>query len=312
MESHFYSFGNHYVKDKHYVSPYHPTLIFTDFEGCFKQITESLDDALVFQIKIVSKPDGKRATVALDKACSEYRKYWTDSLQVISDGKPIQQLIRENRQVAIRVNGSLIRFFEPAEMTPELCFLAVHSKGLAWIPKSLHTRELLVAAIEADSLAIEFTEQTEELCLMAIENRGMRKGSDLLAVLRKIKKLTPAIAERIVIFEGVLLSQFSHELKIANPHICQAAVYQNPYALQWVPYEVQRLPEFQSYLADALYEKGAVLQWMDPSLQTESLCSTAARSSQEAFKWMLDSMKTPAVLLNLKVEEAVYTENDEW
>jgi len=323
MDSHFYSISNHYAKGEHYVSPYHPSLIFTDFEGCFKQITLSMDDALIFQVKIVSKPNGTRATVKLDRDCLEYRKYWTDSLLIVSDGTPIKQIVREHRQEALRANGHLIRFFEPAEMTPELCFLAVLSKGqsIGSIPKTLHTRELLEAAIESDSLAIEFMDQTEELCLLAIENRGSKKGTDLLAVLRKIKILTPAIAERLVMFEGLLLSQFSSEFKIENPSVCQAAIYQNPYALQWVPYEVQRLPEFNEPLFQALFEKGAILQWMDTSLQTESLCCTAARSSQEAFKWIQESMMTPDVLLLLKAEEEkeevvrgnkVVSDDDDW
>lgn len=233
----------------------------------------------------------------------------TDDLSIIT-----KELSLEEKIARIQENPSY--YIDIYEKTPELCLVAVQSKGyvLRQIPKTIQNEAICKAAVEQDGCALKYVSKkilNKELCSIAIQQNGFALSDVPDQMITKelcemaVVKTGKAIAyvseqfldadmyRKAVESDPLALSELPSRRK--NKTLCMLAVEKNPFALEFVP------PRFrtENVCLNAVKRNGNVLKCIPEDKRTKEICLAAILNDPMALEFVPDSLKTKTLVRGL-------------
>jgi len=199
---------------------------------------------------------------------------------------------RELCELAVQQNGDALEFVWKSYRTPELCMLAVKSKGMGkavyWVPDEERTPELERAAVERNSYAIEWvTEQTPELCRLALDS----KNPDIF---KYVKQQTPELCEHAIRCNPAAIQR----VREPTLELCRL-VLQHPQGLYSLLPAQFRTADMSLY---AVQQDGLALAWVPNAHKTPELLMAAVRQNGRALSNIPVKNQTPELLMAAAIE----------
>jgi len=230
---------------------------------------------------------------------------------------------------------SLIKHVDPLEIiksnphhiknitdpTYELCYEAVKKVGILiqFVPTNMHDKQLCVAAVTNDGLALKYIEnQTKEICMLALKNKPISY--------KHIKNRTNELYEYLLELDCTFIKEIQYYIKddedfldkmqlycvrknglllkyLINPsyEMCLDAIKDNIEALEYIPNNLltDNLLKYALSLnglalkcvkqqteimcINAVNNNAMAIKYVDNEFLTEELCITAIKSNYKAF-----------------------------